>query len=180
MNKNITKEWLREVFHYNPLTGIFTWRARDKDQSKAYKQWNTRFAGKPAGRVRDDGYMQVSLKVDGKATKQFLHRLAVIYMGDDCFGDVDHMNGSKDDNRYSNLRCVTHQKNRINLGMHKGNTSGVTGVTLTKSGSWQAQITSENKNIYLGSFVDFFEAVCARKSSEVKHGFFAAQKHRRA
>jgi len=46
------------------------------------------------------------------------------------------------------------------------NTSGVTGVVLTKNGMWQAHIGLQGKRIWLGTFAIFEEAVEARKKAE--------------
>ena len=85
---------------------------------------------------------------------------------------IDHESGDGTDNRWCNLQSVTCQENGCNKRTPSNNTSGVTGVSLKKStGRWQSSIKVNQVQFYLGSFIDFFEAVCARKSAEVSHGF---------
>jgi hypothetical protein len=87
---------------------------------------------------------------------------------------VDHINGVKSDNRIENLRIVTPTGNMQNRKMPITNTSGVAGVYWDKTASkWRARIVVHNKQIYLGYFEDWFEAVCAKKSAENKYGFHA-------
>lgn len=100
-------------------------------------------------------------------TKIKLHRLIT-----DCHKDmvVDHINHNKLDNRKNNLRICDQHRNNMNRSLLPSNTSGVTGVTFDKSkNKWSAQIGYKGKNIYLGRF-DFFEdAVKARKEAEEKY-----------
>jgi len=46
----LTQEKLKELLHYNPDTGLFTWRERVGD-SQGVKMFNGRFAGTVAGHV---------------------------------------------------------------------------------------------------------------------------------
>lgn len=57
----------------------------------------------------------------------------------------------------------------LNRRMNKNNTSGVTGVSKTPSGSWASVVWVNYKNIYLGTFDNFDDAVSARKEAEVKY-----------
>lgn len=69
-----------------------------------------------------------------------------------------------------NCRWADQTTQTINRGTNKNNTSGCKGVTWnTKLSKWCAQLAYEYKNIYLGLYEDWFEAVCARKSAEVKY-----------
>jgi len=66
--------------------------------------------------------------------------------------ELDHRNGNRKDNRLSNLRLVTRTQNAENrIAPHKGNTSGVKGVSWYKrSGSYVAQICVQGRRITLG------------------------------
>ena len=60
---------LTECFDYVPESGLLTWRTRPLQQfcdPRVWKLWNTRYAGKPAGRTNSLGYRQVGLTVDGR------------------------------------------------------------------------------------------------------------------
>lgn len=86
----------------------------------------------------------------------YMHRI-IINTPSNMF--TDHINGNTLDNRKDNLRICTKSENNRNRGMGRNNKSGLKGVTWHKyDKKWQAQITIDNKNIYLGKFVDKFEA----------------------
>lgn len=74
---------------------------------------------------------------------------------------VDHINGNKLDNRRENLRLATHQQNNFN--------KKALGVRKTKSKKYQAYITYNKKQINLGVYEDFNDAVVARKNGEKKY-----------
>ena len=155
--KSISQERLKELLHYNPDTGIFTWTVpRQGVKAKA-------------GSVNGKGYRQIT--IDYKLYQ--VHRLAFLYMTGEWPKDqLDHINHIRTDNRWLNLREATCQENQRNRTKNKDNTSGVTGVyrhTVTQQ--WYSQIKDGGKNKYLGYFTDKFEAICARKSAEVKYGF---------
>lgn len=71
------------------------------------------------------------------------------------------------DYRPSNCRWVPHIINTHNRGMFSTNTSGCTGVTWDRDKKlWRSNIMVNGKNIYLGRYKDFGEAVKARKKGE--------------
>lgn len=83
---------------------------------------------------------------------------------------VDHINHNVFDNRKNNLRVCTNSQNNMNKGLQSNNTSGVTGVTWRKDKhKWEAQIRLNRKNIHLGLFPNFDDAVKARKQAEEKY-----------
>lgn len=81
---------------------------------------------------------------------------------------IDHINRNKLDNRKCNLRLCTQQVNTLNRGIAKNNTSGCTGVRKWKN-RWLVSIGINYKNIYLGSYKNFEDAVKARKEGEEKY-----------
>ena len=84
----------------------------------------------------------------------------------------DHRDKNKLNNRESNLRLATDQENAMNMSMKCTNTSGVTGVVAYTNDSilkWDARITYNYENIYLGRFIDFDKAVLARLKGEVEY-----------
>jgi hypothetical protein len=85
---------------------------------------------------------------------------------------VDHIHGSESrhDNRKYNLRIATVSQNNINKPMRTANTSGAVGVDWNKRRSkWRARISINNKEICLGYFENFNDAVEARKQAEEKY-----------
>ncbi|MEK6881730.1 MAG: AP2 domain-containing protein [Nanoarchaeota archaeon] len=120
---------------------------RDFDEVNKYK-WH--FDGRYAARKPNTG-------------KIYLHRFI---MGNGK-GEIDHINQNKLDCRKLNLRFVSRNKNLLNVGLRKTNTSGHKGVTWhTKGKKWVAQISVNYKNVYLGLFNNIYEAVKARQHAE--------------
>ena len=156
----LTQERLKDLFNYNPETGVF--------KRLVSASLNTK-AGQIAGSANGKGYLRIM--VDGKQHKS--HRLAWLYVyGEFPSDQVDHINGVKDDNRLTNLRAVTNAENSKNVKMRISNTSGTMGVYWDKPrGKWRAQIKANGKNKYLGIFKDISEAIAVRKKAEILHGF---------
>ena len=152
---------LKKILYYNQKTGVFIWMVSKSNRVKV---------GDIAGSLHIiHGYIKI--KINGKLYQA--HRLAFLYVNGMLPKDeVDHINHNKADNRFSNLREVTHRENGKNLSKITTNTSGIMGVSWHKSNlRWIAFITVLKKRINLGSFVQFHEAVNARKNAEVLYGF---------
>jgi AP2 domain len=103
-----------------------------------------------------------------------MHRM-VLHLS---FGDkrkAEHKNGFTLDNRRNNLRFANHAQNLQNRGKTRANTSGFKGVSLRKmTGKWQAKITVNGSQIYLGVFLSAQEASNAYKAAAIRlHGEFA-------
>lgn len=94
--------------------------------------------------------------------------------------EVDHQNGCTLDNRRKNLRKCNRKDNSKNLKLSKNNTSGHKGVDWSKKNNkWRARIRKDNKEINLGMFVNYEDAVKAREEAEEKiYGDFSAKKSR--
>jgi hypothetical protein len=138
-NSTLTTARLRELLHFEPDTGVFTWR----DTPLVHK-WR----GKQAGRL-DNGYIRI--RID---RQDYLgHRLAWFYVhGEWPDPYIDHINGEKSDNRMVNLREATHGLNMQNRRSGNiGSRSGLLGVKWDEpSQRWEANITVDGRVIYLG------------------------------
>lgn len=60
-------------------------------------------------------------------------------------------------------------ENGKNLKIKKNNTSGFPGVGLTPSGKYRVRITVNGKELHIGTFTTFDEAVSARKVAELEY-----------
>jgi len=168
----LTQEVLKELLTYDPETGIFKWKRRDRKYCKSTAHqttWNKRFSGKETNGLSVQGYVRISI-----FNKRYrAHRLAFLYMEGEFPKDkVDHWLGDRSDNRWSNIDHSSHLQNSRNLKRCKRNTTGITGLSwYEKNRRFMAYINVNYKTIYLGTYEDFFEACCARKSAEIKYGF---------
>jgi len=91
------------------------------------------------------------------------------------FGEIDHINGNRSDNRLCNLREATHQQNCMNRSRALNNKSGYVGVSWhSKGNKWQAHISVAGKSIYLGLFENVEDAHNARiEAAKKAYGAFA-------
>jgi len=169
INVTPSQEFIKECFEYCKSTGDLTWSVRPEyhfSEKRYCDSWNKNFAGRLLKGRTEKGYCRTSLT--GKY--YFIHRLIFKMMTGRDPLMIDHINGVPSDNRWENLRDVTAADNSKNIKLSKRNKSGLLGV-VKRSGSWRVRITARNNRINLGSYGDYFEAACARKSAENKFGF---------
>lgn len=165
MSEKITPERLRELLDYNPETGELRWKPRPATMFKAehwQRTWNTRQAGRPAFTVGDKGYRRGMI-----FRRMYLAHVVAwaISTGKWPDGQIDHINGVRDDNRLANLREVTRSENCRNGKRRSSNTSGVNGVA-RHGDRWRAYIM-----VHLGIFDTLEEAAAARKDAESRLGY---------
>ena len=169
-NKLPDRDHLWKLLDYDPETGELTWKPRPDSSFKdgrAAHTWNSRFAGKPAlNGTCENGYRHGRLEYKRYAA----HRIIWMMMTGEDPIEVDHINGVRDDNRFSNLRSVSAAENRKNMRLSRYNKSGVSGVAETEDG-WTAKITIGGTPIWLGLHATKAEAVAARVAAERVSGF---------
>lgn len=154
----ITQRRLKELLHYDPCTGIFTWIISPAKHIKA---------GAIAGCVYD-GYIRI--RIEGGNYRA--HRLAFLYIDGFTPNQIDHINHIRSDNRFCNLRSVTTTENSKNQSTPKNNSSGVIGVCFDKSkNKWRAYIGVNKTQIKLGEFASKSAAIKIRAEAEVKYGY---------
>jgi hypothetical protein len=158
----ITAERLRELLAYDPTSGGFAWRVDRGGLAKA---------GQIAGSRNGIGY--VNIRVDGRDYSA--HRLAWLHVtGAWPAGQIDHINGVRDDNRIANLREATNAQNQWNRA-HQGSVSGFKGVKWCKiQRKWRAELRKDGRKIHLGRFATVEEAHAAYCAAADEHfGEFA-------
>lgn len=104
----------------------------------------------------------------GKLITVFIHRAIT---GAEKGQIVDHINGSKLDNRKENLRICTHAENMRNRRNKKHGSSKFKGVSWQENMNlWEASITYENKHMSLGYFQD--EIIAANMYNHIASKLF--------
>lgn len=156
-----SQERLRELFSYDPDTGIFTRRI-----NRHGGRW---MAGTVVGSLTPDGY--ININVDHTVYRA--HRLAWRYMtGEEPADGIDHINGIRHDNRWVNLRESTQQQNLCNTATRKS-ILGVKGVSFTKEGRFRARIQVNGKAKQIGEYDTIEDAKKARDAvAKALHGEF--------
>lgn len=97
----------------------------------------------------------------------FMHRLIVETPEGK---ETDHINGERNDNRRCNLRVCTRYENQRNTKKQPNCTSKYKGVSLHKRDKiWQAQIRTDGKVKYLGSFRSEDDARNAYDEAAIYH-----------
>ena len=132
---------LRERIRYEPETGKFFWLINHSAKAKV---------GQELGSWDLYGYKTV--RIYKRSYK--LHRLAWFYMtGEWPKGDIDHINGVRCDNKWSNLRDVSRKsnlENSLRIGSHK-KSELPRGVSIARD-KFSAKISHNNKPIHLGTY----------------------------
>jgi len=151
----LTQEKVRELFDYEPTTGIFT---------RLVRVSGAKGVGSVVGSPDGNGYLQVRIR--GKL--YLLHRLAFLFVeGYFPENQVDHKNGVVADNRWLNLREVSNACNMQNCKLSNANKSGFTGVYWDKyAGKWIAHIKINQKHIHIGLYKTATDAAIARVNYE--------------
>jgi hypothetical protein len=147
----LTAALLRELLHYDPETGIFTRKVITTNRVKV---------GDVAGSPNQKGY--INIMVCGRLHPA--HRLAWFYVhGVWPKGQIDHINGIRDDNRIANLREATNSQNKQNMRTARAdNESGLLGVRWHKRDRrWHARIMVDGAPKHIGSFGTSEEAQAA-------------------
>jgi HNH endonuclease/AP2 domain len=153
---------VRELFDYDPTTGVMTYKAARKKCRP----------GAVAGYGRSDGYNVISVN-----RKNYLRsRLAWLWMtGHWPAHEIDHKDKNPSNDRWDNLREATRSQNEMNGGLRKNNRLGLKGVRQGKRDKgFGAGISINGKYVHLGTFPTAEEAHDAYKQAAAKYfGEFA-------
>lgn len=169
---------LRQILDICPENGALIWRQRPAElfaKCAAADSWNRRFAGtradKPPTQRGHYGYRFVLIFNRPYRAHRVIWAISTGRWPD---GQIDHINGDRTDNRLANLRDVGDLENRRNTSVLPSNTSGVPGVRLRTDRAtvrWTARISDGARNLHLGTFDTFEEAVRARREAESRLGY---------
>jgi hypothetical protein len=146
----------------------------DEDYDEAMKHtWSLQ-----GGKGSRGKYPATQVEFNGKFTTLYLHRLVAARMGliEQPIGkegvrwvvSIDHCNAAKLDSRRENLRLKTRSEQMLNTNdeLRVTNTSGYRGVNYTpgpgRVKAWRAKATKNYKQITIGWYATYEEAVEAR------------------
>lgn len=133
----------RKSMSYDPETGEFRWLVK---RAPCYKP------GDLVGTVMRSGHR----RIHAHGELILAHRLAFVFMtGELPKGDVDHINGIRDDNRWVNLRVASkavNAQNRRRPNRNNSSGAGYLGVTRDAGRKWRAAICVGGRQMYLGLF----------------------------
>jgi hypothetical protein len=156
----ITAERAREVFNYEPLTGVLLWRISTGKRVHV---------GDEAGHI-SEGYRRVN--IDGRSYRA--HNIIWLIMtGKWPLRIIDHRDLDGTNNVWLNLRQASESQNCQNRRRFKNNTSGEKGID-SIFGLWRARIQINGLPVYLGLFEERPAAIAAYRAAALKlHGDFA-------
>lgn len=145
----LTAEEVREIFHYDPATGVLLWR----------KRHNGVRPDRVAGCAHQQGYIAVHVRGAG----YLAHRLAWAYVTGqwpEC--EIDHIDLDKSNNRWVNLREAEPYQNCANRKVRSDSGTGIKGVQFRDSKKkWRATLCVKGKKRHLGHFDTAEEAHAA-------------------
>lgn len=153
---------LLELIRYEPLTGWFYY-ANSRGKYKT---------GDVAGWWDGSSY---KLRIGG--VQYLAHRLAWFYItGEWPAEEIDHKDGDRSNNIFSNLRLASSSQNKCNKLNYTVSESGSRGVYPNRKGGppWRSTIQVGGRQIHLGLFYTIPEASAAYlEAAELYHGEFA-------
>lgn len=161
------RESMRAILRLNDNKDGFVW---------VNSRGGKALAGTPAGSVRKDGYINLSIL----KSNYLLHRLMWLwYYGEFDEGmEIDHIDGDKSNNAIYNLRLATRQENATNRGVQSNNKSGIKNVFLDKrSGKWLVKMKVQDKYKWFGlhESLELAELVAVEASSKYQGTFARSQ-----
>lgn len=138
----------RGRFDYDASTGAFTFVGSKR------RGWN----GKAVGTLGTSGYL--IHKLNGTVSIN-VHRLIWAWVTGEWPGEetvIDHVNRDLLDNRWVNLRAATYAQNEAN-SRAKNKLGRPKGLKLHKHGKWEARVTRNYHQYYLGLYDTMEEAL---------------------
>ena len=164
MRAQVSQARLRELLHYDEISGRFVRRVGVKGSASGVQVGST-------STLKHCRYVVV----DGRKYKE--HHLVWLYR----FGTfptkcIDHINGDPLDNRIENLREATLAENAQNVAMHRDNTSGYLGVSFDRPrNKFQARLCVDGKVVFRGRFDTAEEAHEAYKAAKRRFHTFSPE-----
>lgn len=150
----------RSLYEYDRDTGVLTNRTNRRNAKK----------GAVSGTISEGnaGKLYRVVRYGNRQVKA--HRVIWVIMTGDQPDVIDHIDGDGLNNKWSNLRSISHRLNSKYRKTSKANTTGRTGVYRTPHNTWRAYIFVEGTNHFLGIFKKKEDAIMARETAEREYG----------
>lgn len=157
MSEKPTQKRVMQLMRYDQNKGHFIRIANLPNGVKAGE-----IAG--IGGITTSGYS--TIRIDG--VRYASHRVVWLYMtGQWPSNQIDHINGNRTDNLWSNLRAATQSENAQNTSTSVGSKTGHQGVHFhVRDKTFIASICVDKKRKHIGSFKTLNEAVNARAAAK--------------
>jgi len=137
----INQARLRELLHYDPATGHFTWLVQPNGRVTLGSRAGTRSARRGCREIKVDGELYQA------------GRLAFLWMtGHWPTEMIDHANHDRDDNRWSNLREADRSHNAANQRRWRDKTWNLPKGVYSKGDRYYARIKVGQQSVHLGGF----------------------------
>lgn len=108
------------------------------------------------GTLDKDGYVKVTLRVDGTREYWRLHRVILLTFVGSSVKQVNHKDGNKQNNRLDNLEYCTARENSCHNRLHDGCLIGV--CWSSWHCKWRAYIRQGGRQKHLGYFEEYEDA----------------------
>jgi HNH endonuclease len=153
MTKQLLPQDLNELLRYDQLTGKLFWRERTMKHHAtlgSMNAFNRAYAGKEAFTTQSSHGYFVGRIFEGH---YYAHRVIFAMVKGYWPEEVDHDDKNRANNRWYNLKEVTHEQNMNNRTMRKDNKTGLPGVCFDKKlRKYRAFIRKDGKQRHLGCF----------------------------
>jgi hypothetical protein len=135
----VTQERLKELFSYDPMTGIFVHRISRGPARVGHR------AGSPSGH----GYRKIVIDYE----RFYEHHLAWLYIYGEWPDELDHVDRDGNNNRISNLRKASRSQNNVNSMFAKKGA-----YFDRRTNRWFSKIQVNHRSVWLGDFCTAEEA----------------------
>lgn len=154
---DLNAKTLRSVLHYDPETGAWNWLVSR----------GTRKKGSPAGCNNGDKYRRICIF----GVHYLSSRLAFLHMtGEWPPFEIDHCDGNRANDKWSNLRPASDTENQGNKSCRKDSHTHVKGIrkgyiSKRHGQRYVARIQHNGKRLFLGYFSSIEEAKAAHDAA---------------